>query len=243
MDADSKAYFGHLGGAEELTRRAVASAQHADEKEVAATYEAQAGVRQGLFGNPAAAKQHAATALSMTDGRDTQFLAAMAYALAGDSAKVQTLANDFSKRFPEDTLVRFNYLPSLRGEQALLRHDSTKALAELQVALPYEGGQASSGNTIVIAYYPVFVRAEAFRMAKRGREAAAEYQKILDHSGVIINLPLGALAHLGLARAYALDGDSAKSKIEYQNFLALWKDADPDIPLLKEAKAEYASLH
>jgi hypothetical protein len=111
------------------------------------------------------------------------------------------------------------------------------------VALPYEGGQASSGNTIVIAYYPVFARAEAFRMAKRGKEAAAEYQKILDHSGVIINLPLGALAHLGLARAYALDGDSAKSKIEYQNFLALWKDADPDIPLLKEAKAEYASLH
>lgn len=243
MEADTKAYFGHLASAEELTRRAVASAEHAEEKEIAATYEAQAGVRQALFGNSTAAKQYAEKALAMTNGRETQFIAGMAYAIAGDSAKVQTLTNDFSKRFPEDTLIRFNYLPSLRAEQARLRHDPEKAIAELQTALPYEAGQTSSGSTIIIAFYPAYIRGEAFRMMKRGKEATAEYQKILDHSGVAINIPLAALAHLGLARAYTLQGDFAKSKIEYQNFLALWKDADPDIPLLKEAKTEYASLH
>jgi tetratricopeptide (TPR) repeat protein len=243
MDADTNAYSGHLRKAEELTHQAVASALHADEKETAATYEAQAGVRQALFGNPTTAKQHAAAALAMTDGRDVQFLAAMAYSLAGDSAKAQLLINDFAKRFPEDTLVKFNYLPTLRGHQALLRPDTSKAMAELEVAAPYEAGQASGGNTVSVGYYPVYVRAEALRMAKRGKEAAVEYQKILDHPGVIINSPFGALSRLGLGRAYALAGDSAKAKIAYQDFLALWKDADPDIPILKEAKSEYASLH
>jgi serine/threonine protein kinase/tetratricopeptide (TPR) repeat protein len=242
MDADTNAYSGQLRKAEELTHQAVASALHADEKETAATYEAQAGIRQALFGNPATAKQHAAAALAMTDGRDVQFLVAMAYALSGDSAKAQLLIIDFSKRFSEDTLVKFNYLPTLRGQQALLRRDTSKAIAELQLAAPYEAGQATGGNTVSVGYYPVYIRAEAFRLAKQGKEAAGEYQKILDHSGVIINSPFGAMSRLGLGRAYALSGDTAKAKIAYQDFLALWKDADPDIPILKEAKTEYAAL-
>jgi serine/threonine protein kinase/Tfp pilus assembly protein PilF len=243
MDADTAAYSGRLRKSEELTRQAVASAVHADEKETAAAYEAQSGVRQALFGNPAPAKQHAAAALSMTDGRDVQFLAALAYALAGDSAKTQTLVNDLTKRFPSDTLAKFIYLTTLRAQQALMRHDSAKAIAELQPAASYESGQSSSGNTISIALYPVYIRGEAFLMAKQGKEAAAEYQKILDRRGVVINGPIGVLAHLGLGRAYALSGDTAKAKIEYQNFLASWKDADSDIPILKQAKSEYASLH
>src|SRR5713101_2835488 len=222
IDADTAAYSGRLRKSEELTRQAVASAVHADEKETAAAYEAQSGVRQALFGNPAPAKQHAAAALSMTDGRDVQFLAALAYALAGDSAKTQTLVNDLTKRFPSDTLAKFIYLTTLRAQQALIRHDSAKAIAELQPAAAYESGQSSSGNTISISLYPVYIRGEAFLMAKQGKEAAAEYQKILDHRGIVINGPIGVLAHLGLGRAYALSGDTAKAKIEYQNFLASW---------------------
>ena len=179
----------------------------------------------------------------MTDGRDVRFLAAITYAFAADNSKVQLLANDFTKRFPEDTVVKFTYLPSLRAQQALLRQDPAKAIAELEPVAPYELGQPNNGSTISMALYPVYVRAEAFRMAKQGKEAAAEYQKILDHRGVVFNGPLGALAHLGLGRAQALAGETAKAKIAYQDFLGLWKDADQEIPILKQAKSEYASLH
>jgi eukaryotic-like serine/threonine-protein kinase len=243
MHADSTAYAGQLRKAEELTRQAVASATHADEKETAALYEAEAGVRRALVGDTNLAKEHAAAALAMTDGRDVRFLAAITYAFAADNSKVQLLANDFTKRFPEDTVVKFTYLPSLRAQQALLRQDSAKAIAELEPVAPYELGQPNNGTTISMALYPVYVRAEAFRMAKQGKEAAAEYQKILDHRGVVFNGPLGALAHLGLGRAHALAGETAKAKIAYQDFLGLWKDADQDIPILKQAKSEYASLH
>jgi eukaryotic-like serine/threonine-protein kinase len=243
MDADTFAYHGQLRKAEELTKRAVESASHADERETAATYEAQAGLRQALFGNSAAAKQHAAAALAMSDGRDVRYFAAMAETIAGDTAKSQASVTDLVKRFPDDTLVKSIYLPTLRGQQALLRHDSAKAISELQAGAPFELGQPNTGSTISVALYPINVRAQAYLAAKQGKEAAAEYQKILDHSGVVVNGPIGALAHLGLGRAYAIAGDPAKAKISYQDFLALWKDADPDIPILKEAKSEYASLH
>jgi serine/threonine protein kinase len=243
MHSDSVAHGGQVRKAEELTRQAVASAMHADEKETAAFYEAEAGFRRAVFANSDLAKQHAAAALAMTDGRDVRFLAAMTYAFAGDNSKVQLLVNDFAKRFPEDTVVKFIYLPALRAQLALLRQDSARAIAELQPAAPYELGQPNNGTTISMALYPVYLRAAAFRMAKQGKQAAEEYQKILDHRGVVINGPIGALAHLGLGRAYALSGETAKAKIAYQDFLALWKDADADIPILKEAKDEYASLH
>jgi eukaryotic-like serine/threonine-protein kinase len=243
MQADSVAYTGQLRKADDYTLRAIASATRADEKETAATYQAQAGLRYALFGNVLLARQHAAAAMAISNGREVQFMSALALAFAGDSARVQTLQNDFAKRFPEDTLVRFIYLPSLRAQQEILHRDFSKVVAELQPTLPYELGQTNGGATISLALYPAYIRAESFRMAKQGNEAAAEYQKILDHRGVVINGPLGALAHLGLGRAYALSGDTTKAKIAYQDFLALWKDADPDVPILKEAKTEYASLH
>jgi serine/threonine protein kinase/uncharacterized protein HemY len=242
MDADTAAYSGQLKRAEDLTRQAVNSAVHADEKEVAAFYEAQAGVRQALFGNAEAANRHAAAALAMSNGRDVQYLAALALSFAGDTSRTEALLNDFTKRFPEDTLAKFLYVPSLRARQWFLRHEYAKVPDELAPAVPYELGQANGGNTISIALYPVYIRASAFLAAGKGKEAATEFQKLIDEQCVVLNAPNGALARLGLARAYALAGDSTKAKIAYQDFLAQWKDADQDIPVLKQAKEEYAKL-
>jgi len=251
MEADTAAYSGQLRKAEDFTRQAVASAQHADEKETAAFYEAQSGVRQGLFGDSSEARQRATSALAMARGHDVQFLAGLALAFAGDIAKAEELAADFNKRFPQDTIVNFIYVPSIRGQIAITRRDPSKALEELQPSASYELGQGGNGG-VQPALYPVYVKAEAYRAAHQGQQAAAEYQKILDHRGVVLNGPIGCLAHLGLARAYAFLADSAqgadadaaraKARTAYQNFFALWKDADPDIPILVAAKSEYAKL-
>jgi tetratricopeptide (TPR) repeat protein len=243
MDADTLAYSGHVHRAEELTKQAIDSAVRADQKETAASYEAEAGVRQAFFGNNEAAKQHAERALAMSNGRDVEYIAGVALAHAGDSARVQALLADFSKRFPQDTLVRFVYAPTMRGALGLSRHDPAKAVVELQAVAPYESGQVSSSTTISVALYPVYLRAAAYLAAKQGKEALAEYQKIMDNRGVVINGPIGVLAHLGQGRAYALAGDPAKAKIAYQDFLAQWKDAEAGIPILTEAKNEYARLH
>jgi tetratricopeptide (TPR) repeat protein len=233
--ADTAAYSGGLGKARELSRRAVASAERAEEKETAATYEAEAALREALFGNAAEVRQRAAAALALSRGRDVQDGAALALALAGDSTRAQGLADDLSKRFPEDTVVQFNYLPSLRAQLALSRRDTSKAIEILQAAAPYELGEVGR-------MHPVYIRGQAQLMAHNGAAAATEFQKFLDHRGITVNFPLGALAHLGLARAYTLQGDSAKARAAYQDFFALWKDADPDIPILKQAKAEYATV-
>jgi len=244
LDAETAAYSGQLHRAEELTKQAVASALRADQKETAASYEAAAGVRQAFFGNHGAAKQHAEAALAMSNGRDVEYIAGVALAAAGDGARVEALLSDFAKRFPQDTLVRLIYVPTLRAQLELSRHDPAKAIAELQPAAPYELGQATTiGSTISTALYPVYVRALAYLEARRGNEALAEYQKIMGSRGVVINGPIGVLAQLGQGRTYSLAGDPAKAKIAYQDFLAAWKDADPDIPRLAEAKKEYASLH
>jgi eukaryotic-like serine/threonine-protein kinase len=239
-EADSAAYFGRLAKARELSRRAVASAERAEEKETAASYEADVALREALFGNAAEARQRAATALRLSIGRDVQYEAALAFALAGDAARAEALADDLAKRFPEDTLVQFNYLPTIHAQGVLLRMDHSKAIEVLQLAASYELGTPT--DRVSPALYPVYVRGEAYLTAHQGSEAAAEFQKILDHPGVVINEPIGALAHLGLARAYAMQGDTSKAKAAYQDFLTLWKDADPDIPILIAAKAEYAKL-
>ena len=241
MDADTAAYSGQLRKAEEFSRQAAASAERSDEKETAAFYEAQAALREALLGNAAEARKQAEAALGISHGHDVQFLAALAYAFAGDTAKGEALANDFSKRYPDDTIVKFIYLPAIRAQIALVHHDSSKAIDGLHAAAPYELGQVGNG-AVSPALYPIYVRAEAFRLANQGKAAAAEYQKILDHRGIVVNGPIGTLAHLGLGRAYALAGDTAKARTAYQDFLALWKDADPEIPILKQAKAEYANL-
>jgi len=167
---------------------------------------------------------------------------ALALAYAGDASRAQSLADDFGTRFPEDTVVQFNYLPTLRAKLALLRSNSQQALDSLQAAAPYELGLPALSFYNWPNLYPVYVRGEAYLAAHQGREAAAEFRKILDHRGIVLNEPIGALAHLQLGRAYAMLGDTAKSRAAYQDFLTLWKDADPDIPILKQAKVEYAKL-
>jgi hypothetical protein len=161
---------------------------------------------------------------------------------AGDVTHALTLADDLASQFPDDTVVKFSYLPTLRAQLALNRGDALQAIDALQAASPYELGVP--GNVLFsAALYPVYVRRQAYLAARKGAEASAEFEKILDHRGVVFNEPIGALAHLGLGRAYSLSGDGAKARTKYQDFFALWKDADPDIPIFNRAKAEYANLH
>jgi tetratricopeptide (TPR) repeat protein/class 3 adenylate cyclase len=248
-EADTAAYSGRLRKAREFSRRAVASAKRAEEKETAAGYEAEAAVREALFGNAAEARELAVAALALSTGRDVQDGAALALVFAGDTVRAQALADDLAKRFPEDTIVQFNYLPTLHAQLALNHSDpakssgagSSKAIEALQVGTPYELGSPGNG-AFTPALYPVYVRGEAYLAGHQGSEAAAEFQKILDQRGVVFNPPIGALAHLGLGRAYALEGDTTKAHAAYQDFFTLWKDADPGIPILRAAKSEYAKL-
>jgi eukaryotic-like serine/threonine-protein kinase len=198
-------------------------------------------VREARFGNAAEARQRVAAALALSAGRDVVYRAALTLALAGDAPQAQALANDLGQRFPEDTVVQFNYLPTIHAQLALDRNEASKAIEALQAAAPYELGRPTY-IAFSPALYPVYVRGEAYMAAHRGSEAAAEFRKIVDHPGVVVNEPIGALAHLQIGRAYAMQGDTAKARAAYQDFLTLWKDADPDIPILKQAKAEYANL-
>jgi len=249
-EAATAAYFGRLSKAREFSRQAVTSSERAEEKETAAGYQAEAALREALFENPAEAGQRAAAALGLSKGRDVQFAAALALAFAAHPKvlgsrpldKAEQLADDLAKRFPEDTIAKFNYLPTIRAQLALSRNDATQAIEALQTASPYELGTTAQAYFNFLCLYPVYVRGEAYLAARQGKEAAVEFQKILDHRGVVLNEPIGALAHLGLARAYALQGDTAKAKAAYQDFFSLWKDADPDIPVLRQAKSEYGNL-
>jgi tetratricopeptide (TPR) repeat protein len=241
IEADSAAYFGRVREGRELSRRAADSAEQAGEKEIATTYRAVSAFREALFGDAAIARQ--GTSLRPpSSARDLDYAVALTFAYAGDVKRAQDLADTLSKVFPEDTIVRFNYLPTLRGKLALLHAAPQEALHFLEPAASYELGMPSNSFYNWPNLYPVYVRGEAYLAAHQGSEAAAEFQKILDHRGIVLNEPIGALAHLQLGRAYAIQGDTAKSRAAYQNFLALWKDADPDIPILKQAKAEYAGL-
>jgi serine/threonine protein kinase/Flp pilus assembly protein TadD len=236
-EADTAAYSGRMGSARAFSRRAVGAAEHAEAKETAAGYEADAALREALVGNAAEARQRAAAALGLSSGPDVQYEAALSLALAGDAARAHALADQLGTRFPENTVVQVNYLPTLRAQIALSRKDAPKAIEILQAATPYE-----LGNVVGGALNPIFVRGEVYLAAHQGREAAVEFQKILDHRGVVVNAPIGALAHLGLARAYALEANIAKARAAYHDFLSLWKDADLDVPVLKQSKAEYAKL-
>jgi eukaryotic-like serine/threonine-protein kinase len=236
-EANTAACSGQLANARVSFGRAFASTKRAEEPETAARYEVGAALMEALFGNIAEARHHIDSALGPSMGRDLQYRVALVNALTGDSTRAQALADDLDKKFPEDTVVRYNYLPTLQAQLALSRNDTAKAIEVLQAAGPYELGKVGS-----FSLYPVYVRGEAYLAAHQGNEAAAEFQKILDHRGIVGNLPIGALAHLQIGRAYAMQGDTAKAKAAYQDFLTLWKDADPDIPILIAAKAEYAKL-
>jgi len=242
MEGDTAAYSGHLKDARELSRRAMDSAQRGGEKDAPAVYSGTSSLREAWFGNTGEARRRATLALKLSSGRDLQYFAALAFAYTRDDARAKALADDLDKSFPEDTIVQFNYLPSVRGRLALNKGDASGAIASLAAAAPYELGATRAIGLNWTAMFPVFVRGEAYLAARRGSEAAAEYQKILDHRGLVLNQPIGALAHLGLGRAYVLQGDIPKAKAAYQDFLTLWKDADPDIPVLQQAKVEYGKL-
>jgi len=229
------AYSGHLQEARKMSQRAADLARQADHQGAAAVYETDAALREALFGNASTARQRAMAALGLSNSRDVEYGIAFALAVSGDSSRSQTLTDDLAKRLPEDTKVTFVYNPTLRALLAMNHREPSKAVEMLQNSIPYELGTAAS-------LYPAYVRGEAYLAARQGREAAVEFQKILDHRGIVVSDLIGALAHLQLGRAYALSGDDAKANIAYKDFLTLWKDADPDIPILKEAKAEYAKL-
>jgi serine/threonine protein kinase/tetratricopeptide (TPR) repeat protein len=233
MQSQTAGYIGQFAKKRELVRRAVDSAIRADEKERAAGYQSGAAGHEAIVGNAALAKQQVQEALALSNGRDVDGNAAIALALAGDSTQATRLAEDLAKRFPEDTIVRSEYLPMIQGGVALQRGNAAKAVETLAAAAPYELGQG---------LWPAYIRGEAYLKLGQGSAAAAEFQRILDHPGAVGNDPVGALAHLGLGRAYARSDDTARARTGYQDFLTLWKDADPDIPILKQAKAEYAKL-
>ncbi len=240
LESETAAYGGEFAKARELTERAADSAQRADLRETAAEYLAHAAIREALAGDAAMAKQPAQAALAMANGKNVEAFSAIALGVAGDSAQAGQLAAELAKRFPEDTIVQFDYLPMIRAAIALRSSEPSKAVEALAPAAPYELGYTNGALTF--ALYPIYLRGAGYLEAKQGTAAAAEFQKILDYPGVVGNEPIGALAHLGLGRAYALAGDSAKAKSAYQDFLALWKNADPDLPILQQAKTEYAKL-
>jgi tetratricopeptide (TPR) repeat protein len=200
-------------------------------------------LREAFFGYSQEARRRAIAAFDLAKNREVEYGAAYALALSGNSSRAQALANDLERQYPEDTSVRFNYLPVIRAQVALNQGGSSKAIELLQIAAPYELGTPRSNlQGFFGALYPVYVLGTSYLAAHKSAEAAAEFQKILDHRGIVISDPIGALAHLGLARAYAMSGDTAKARGKYEDFFALWQDADPDIPVLEVAKAEYAKL-
>ncbi len=237
------AYTGHLKQARRMSSQAAELAQQAGHRERAALFETGAALREAFFGNAVAARQKATAALGLARDREVEYGAALSLALAGNSSQTQTLADDLEKNFPEDTSVKFSYLPVLRALLALNRRQPAKAIELLESAGPYELGTPRSNiQGFFGALYPVYVRGVAYLAEGQGTDAVAEFQKILDHRGIVISDSIGALAHLQMGRAYAVAGDKAKAEFAYQNFLSLWKDADPDIPILKQARAEYAKL-
>jgi len=242
-DAFAAAYSGRLRQAGILEKRASDLAQQAGQSERAAIFQTGRAVWEGFFGNSTVARTSALAALKISNDKEAEYGAAFGLALAGDSVRAQALADDLEKRFPEDTSVRFSYLPSVQALLALNHGEPSRAMEILQVAVPYElGTQRSWIHGNFGALYPVYVRGLAYLALHQGAEAAAEFRKILDHRGIVVSDPVGAAAHVQLARAYALMGDPAKAKPAYQDFFILWKDADPDIPILQQANAEYGKL-
>jgi len=240
FQSDTEAYSGRLGKARAFSRRAMDAAVRADSKESAALWQVNAALREAEFGNPAAAKQGVGAALALAPGRDVKMLAALTLARAGESARAKAIVEELQKSYPSQTMLKVYWLPAIKAAIELNTNNPTQALVFLEAAAPYELGDPPPFQVGTV--YPAYVRGQAYLAAHNGNSAAAEFQKFLDHRVIVVNFPLGALAHLGLARAYAMSGDTAKSRTAYQNFFALWKDADPDIPILKEAKAEYAKL-
>ncbi len=235
--AETEAYYGRIGKARNFSQRAAESAEHAEALETAALWRANEALREAEVGNNGRARQRAAQALALAPGRDVEALAALALARAGDAAGAQKLADKLDREFPVDTIMQGHLLPTIRASIELDKNNPGAAIEILRAANPYEMGSASSQTL-----YPAYVRGQAYLRAGEGKQAAVEFQKLVNHRGLVGNFVLGALVYLQLGRAYALAGDTAQAKSAYQDFLTLWKNADPDIPILVQAKAEYAEL-
>jgi eukaryotic-like serine/threonine-protein kinase len=241
FQSDTEAYYGRLAEARDLSRRAVDAAVRNNSKEMAARWQANAALREGEFGNTAAAKQNVASALALDPGDETaKLFSALTLARIGETVRAKTIVGELEKSYQSETLLKVYWLPTIKAALELKGNNSAQALVLLEAPAPYELG--TPPELQIGTLYPAYLRGQAQLMAHNGVAAAKEFQKFVDHCGVTVNFPLGALAHLGLARAYALSGDTAKARVAYKDFLTLWKDADPDIPILKQAKAEYAKL-
>jgi predicted Zn-dependent protease len=231
--ANNSATYGQLARAKELTGRATDAARRADEKETAAEYDLDEAQREAEFGNDAEARRSAEAALSLARDRDTKYGAAIAFALSGEANRAQSLASQLDKDFPDDTIVQYVYLPTIRGTIAATQKDPARALQALEAVRPYELGLAGG-------MLPVYIRGLAYLEANDGQKAESEFQKIVDHPGLVVNAPIGPLARLQMGRAYLMQGKTAQAKAAYEDFLNRWKDADQDIPVLRDARAEYA---
>jgi tetratricopeptide (TPR) repeat protein len=252
LASDTEAYAGHLSNAQEFTKRSADSAIRADRKENGAIALENSALREAAFGNLNRAKQEAAEGLNlMPSSQGVAVEAALAYAMGGDSAHAESLAQDLNKRYPLDTQTQSLWLPAIRAQLSINRKNPADALKSLQAASAIEFGQILFVANLS-CLYPTYIRGKAYLARGQGKEAAVEFQKILDHSGIVWNCWTGALAHLGVARANALqsrtsqgaDANAARIRAlaAYKDFLTLWKDADTDIPILKQAKEEYAKL-
>ncbi len=238
--ADTQAYYGRMAKARDLARQAADSAVRADAKETAAQWLAFQAVREVEVGNASAAHQAVARALALAPGRDVKVLSALALARAGESSQSKTIMTALKKSEPSNTFLKVYWFPVLEASMAIAQHAPDRAIIALEPALPYELGNPPP--EAIGTLHPAYLRGLAYLDEKNGTAAASEFQKFLDHPGIVQNFLLGSLAHLQLGRAYAISGDPTKAKTAYKDFLTLWKDADPDVPILKQAKAEYAKL-
>jgi serine/threonine protein kinase/tetratricopeptide (TPR) repeat protein len=242
LASDTEAFYGRLSKARMLSVRAIDSARLSNQKETAAVWQLNEALREAEFGNAPKARKAISSALALASTRDAQILAALALARAGDSVGAHEMARDLARHFPNDTLIHGYWLPTINAAIEINRKNPSRAVEILQVAAPYELGEPYPMFQVGGSLYPIYLRAQSYLLLRHGAEAASEFQKILDHSNIIMNCPLGALARLGLARAYALQGQTAKSRSAYEHFFTLWKDANFDIPILKQAKMECARL-
>jgi hypothetical protein len=238
--SDTDAYYGRLSSARDFSRRAVDSAVRADAKEVAALWQVTAALRETEFGETGEAKNEVRKALAMAPGRNVKLFAALSLARAGETAEAQAIANELEKNYSSNTVLKVYRLPTVNAAIALRKGSPAQALDLLQIVKPYELGEPTPSPLGTL--YAPYLRGQAYLLLYNGAAAAAEFQKLLDHRGIALNFPLGALARLQLARAYVVAGDTPKARSAYQDFLSLWKNADPNIPILIAAKSESAKL-
>jgi tetratricopeptide (TPR) repeat protein len=239
--SDTEAFFGRGNLAREFSRRAVESARRNDKKEAAALWQLNGALREAELGNPAIAATQTSSAAQTVSNRGVQILAALAFARAREENRAEELASRLQNQFPFDTIINRYWLPTIRASIEINRNHPAKAIEALEVATPYELGLTNLKFGAL--FYPPFVRGQAYLLLREGGKAALEFQKFLNHRSLLANNPLFTLANLGLARAYAMQGETGKARAVYQDFFTLWKDADSDIPILQQAKAEYAKLH